>query len=232
MSKTARMSHRRVSPHKGLPTLAVSEKRINTAVGVVDAMDAESNRFNRAALITAAHRIGFRVLYGEKFLASSSEGYVQTDERADPVAWTAQMLHELGHAELWLLRDKHHPRANQRLSMAVHHFRSISSALRAFYLRKEWKAWERGMIIARREGIRISERQYWAVARHYYGTYVRWTCLVSFFEARDLQRKRVKAKQGRMKPAQRRAIVLGEVIEPCGQTDTIIATYARGRTQR
>lgn len=119
-----------------------------------------------------AKRNGLRVRKGKYFQIFFFSKLIEVDNEAGPNVWTWNMLHEMGHAELTIKRERCHMNTILRMiNLAEGNYRPREAFFRD-YLDMEWKAWERGLRIAKREGIKISEKKYWIHARKCYKTYV------------------------------------------------------------
>lgn len=120
-----------------------------------------------------AKKTGYRVRQGKHFQVFFGSATIKVDNAQGPRVWSWRMLHELGHAELMKRHEKNHINTFYRLyKMSLEEYTPREAFYRE-YLQMEWKAWEQGLKIAKREGISINEKQYWRHARKCYLTYVR-----------------------------------------------------------
>ncbi len=113
---------------------------------------------------------GFKVRSGKSFTIYFLSALITIDNRVGPNQWTWKMLHEMGHGELIMRRERMH--MNTLLRMLNMPRYSPTDAFFRDYLKMEWKAWEQGLKIAKREGIKVNEKQYWRHAKKSYQTYV------------------------------------------------------------
>ena len=125
---------------------------------------------NISKITQVAKREGFKIKLGKicAFNLLTSEIIMTLDDQVKETEWS--LLHELGHAELCRHNDKHHTTTIKRLK-SMPKYKPTEAFYRDF-LQAEWKAWERGMKIAKREKIDISEKEYWEFANRNYQTYV------------------------------------------------------------
>lgn len=123
-----------------------------------------------------ARELGYSVRKGKDFQiffgAVHGKKLINTDPNRGPRVWEWRMLHELGHAELMARREKNHVNTFYRLyRIALEEYYPTEAFYRE-YLDMEWKAWAQGAKIAKREGIKINEKQYWRHAKKCWYTYV------------------------------------------------------------
>jgi hypothetical protein len=124
-------------------------------------------------LRSIAKKRGFNVRSGKDFSILFFGATINVDNNAGPRVWGWRMLHELGHAELIVRKETCHINTMLRLLKIHDGSYKPTEAFYRDYLNMEWKAWEQGMKIAKREGIRINEGQYWRHAKKCHGTYVK-----------------------------------------------------------
>lgn len=124
----------------------------------------------RKKLREIAKSKGFRTKAGADFKIVFFGATITTDNKLGPRVWEWRMLHELGHAELILRKERCHINTLVRVANMPDY--KPTEAFYRDYLDMEWKAWEQGMKIAKREGIRVSEQGYWKHAKKCWQTYV------------------------------------------------------------
>jgi hypothetical protein len=119
-----------------------------------------------------AKRNGMKVRRGKRFQIFFFSQLIEVDDKVGPNVWTWNMLHEMGHAELAGRRERCHINTIVRMvKMGIKGYRPTEAFYRD-YIDMEWKAWEQGFRIAKREGIKVSESKYWIHARKCHKTYV------------------------------------------------------------
>lgn len=123
---------------------------------------------NMKKLREIAKREGFKLRSGKEFSFFFLGATIRVGKGYGPKVSTWRMLHELGHAELYRDRDWHHLITLYRIVKEI----EPSDAFYRDYLKMEWKAWEQGMKIAKREGIKVDETGYWKHAVGCYNSYV------------------------------------------------------------
>lgn len=116
-----------------------------------------------------AKKLGYKTRRGDCFSVFMFGATITVDNRLGPRVWEWRMLHELGHAELFKRRERNHMRTMIRIVKPGY---VPTEAFYRDYLEMEWKAWEQGMKIAKREGFEVNEKQYWRHARKCWMTYV------------------------------------------------------------
>jgi hypothetical protein len=131
----------------------------------------KKNDANKRKLRKIAKAMGFKTVSSDGFMIFFFGAKITTDRNVGPRIWEWRMLHELGHAELMLQKERCHVLTLRRWVKLGS--RRPSEAFFRDYLNMEWKAWEHGLKIAEREGIKIHKGQYLRHARKCYGTYVR-----------------------------------------------------------
>jgi len=129
------------------------------------------NREHRQ-LRDVAKRLGIRIRTGREFKVFFFTRTITVKKGAGPFVHTWATLHELGHAELIRRHEQCHLKTMVRLINMDEGYRPTEAFFRD-YLNMEWKAWEQGMRIAKREGIRVNESQYWRHARKCHNSYVK-----------------------------------------------------------
>ena len=125
---------------------------------------------NMKQLKEIAKRQGFKVFTGSEFTFFFIGSKIRVGKGCGPKVTEWRFLHELGHAELCNAKDRHHLLTLYRI-LGMPSYKPTAAFYRD-YLKMEWKAWEQGAKIAKREGIRIDETGYWRHAKACYQTYV------------------------------------------------------------
>jgi hypothetical protein len=125
---------------------------------------------NKKKLRQIAERQGFKVTYGPNFTFLFLGNKIILARKRGPKVTEWCFLHELGHAELSKRGERNHLLTLYRM-LAMPTYKPTAAFFRD-YLKMEWKAWEQGFKIAKREGIKIDEKGYWRHARKCYQTYV------------------------------------------------------------
>lgn len=125
---------------------------------------------NMKKLRQIAERQGFKVKRGKEFTFFFFGSTISVGRGCGPKVTDWRFLHELGHAELCKGKDRHHLITLYRL-LRMPAYKPTDAFYRD-YLKMEWKAWEQGMKIAKREGIKVDEKGYWKHAAGCYNSYV------------------------------------------------------------
>lgn len=130
-------------------------------------------------LIEVANHMGLHVwpddrfAFVQMFAFGTTLEYITVDPSAGPNIWVWSVLHELGHAELTRRRERTHVKTTARdLKRTYANYKPTEAFYRDF-LAMEWKAWEQGLRIARREGVNVNTKQYLTYAEKCWRTYVR-----------------------------------------------------------
>ena len=130
-------------------------------------------------LIEVANHMGLHVLPDDRFAFvqmfnafGTTLEYITVVPDAGPNIWVWSVLHELGHAELTRRRERTHVKTTARdLKRTYANYKPTEAFYRDF-LAMEWKAWEQGLRIARREGVNVNTKQYLTYAEKCWRTYV------------------------------------------------------------
>lgn len=125
-------------------------------------------------LTAIARKAGCRVRKAKRFeivFGVGSQMTIYVDHDRGPRVWEWSMLHEIGHAQLLGRRERSHINTFYRMFRMTFFDYKPTEAFYREYLEMEWKAWEQGMKIAKKEGIRVNEKGYWAYARKCWKTY-------------------------------------------------------------
>ena len=98
----------------------------------------------RKKLKEIAKSKGFRTKAGSDFQIVFFGATITTDNNLGPRVWEWRMLHELGHAELILRKERCHINTLVRVANMPDY--KPTEAFYRDYLDMEWKAWEQGMV--------------------------------------------------------------------------------------
>lgn len=175
MSKTRRVSHRRTARTRSVPRLvrAIESQHIDTETAGVERQ--AMMFYYQQLLKDAARAYGYKMITDELFSHNGKWMYIRTMRGKGPTRWICAVLHELGHAELTMLRDKPHIKTPRLRGLLVDARYKPTAAYFKTLLRMEWGAWEQGWRLAQRLGIKIDETQYWTLAKRAYQTHVDYT---------------------------------------------------------
>lgn len=210
MSKTRRVSHRRAASGRNVARLvrAIEPQHIDTERAAIDQQ--AMMHYYQQLLKDAARAYGYKIITDELFAHNARWKYIRTKTGAGETRWICSVLHELGHAEMTMLRDKPHLKTHKLRWLLVNARYKPTAAYFKAFLRMEWGAWEQGWRIAQRLGLKIDETLYWTYAKRFYQTHVdnvRYNTLVDMEwhkvyldgmkQVRREERKRYERRHGR-----------------------------------